>query len=307
MRIVSLKHKGIFYAALSGFLFGLLGYFGTHAMQGNLSVYNMLFWRFTVCSLFIAVVVCLQVKTLPQALKPLLKPFCHGMAFYSTSSILYFIASQYIGTGLSMVIFFTYPVIVMLLDSLLFKNQINRHYYIAMGIILAGLSFLINLQNMTLNLLGIAFGLSSAALYAFYILASKNSGGSPLVSTLMTSTGCMISCLLAAQIDGSFIIPTSFAVWGDILGIGIICTALPIICLLKGLTYISSVQASILSVLEPISVLIVAVLLLNEKIIVQQVVGAIIILAGAVFSLIWPLITGGTGLTEQTGLSSELE
>jgi drug/metabolite transporter (DMT)-like permease len=65
----------------------------------------------------------------------------------------------------------------------------------------------------------------------------------------------------------------------------IICTALPILLLLKGLKYISSEKAAIVSVLEPVFVLLSGIILLGETVSVMQIFGTIIILSGAVITL----------------------
>src|SRR5580700_6580653 len=45
--------RGTFYVALSGMLYGLIGYLGTMLFQENLSVSTMLFWRFLVAGVWI--------------------------------------------------------------------------------------------------------------------------------------------------------------------------------------------------------------------------------------------------------------
>ncbi|HGF0879602.1 TPA: EamA/RhaT family transporter, partial [Legionella pneumophila] len=44
----SQEQRGSFYAILSGFLYGFIGYFGISAIHGDLSASNMLFWRFLI-------------------------------------------------------------------------------------------------------------------------------------------------------------------------------------------------------------------------------------------------------------------
>ncbi|CDZ78406.1 Inner membrane transporter RhtA [Legionella massiliensis] len=283
---MSLKSNGAFFAALSGLFFGLIGYFGISVIDANISVPNMLFWRFMVSSLFIFILL------IPQLNKPKTKPIesvkviFYGIAFYGTTSICYFISAQYIGSGLAMVVFFTYPAIVMLIDFLLYKQKISKVYYLALVVILIGMICLASGSKLTFNFIGLAVSILSALLYALYIIASKNSPVSPLVSTFWVSIGSALTSLIAALIYHSFTIPQSLSVWRNILGIGIICTALPIVLLLQGLKHISSLQASIMSVLEPVFVVIFGILLLGEKINLMQALGIVILLSGALLSLL---------------------
>ncbi len=283
---MSVKTNGAFYAALSGLFYGLIGYFGISVIHAKISVPNMLFWRFVISTLFILFLLLPQLNNLKKTPIETIKMIFYGLAFYGSTSIFYFISAKYIGSGLAMVIFFTYPALVMLINCILYKHKISSIYYLALLIILIGMFCLVSGSVNTFNLKGISFGLLSSLLYALYIIFSKNSPLSPLISTLLISFGAAIICLIAAIVNHTFNIPEKLDVWLNILGIGIICTALPIVLLLKGLKDISSLQASILSVLEPVFVVIFGILLLDEKINFIQATGVIILLSGALLSLL---------------------
>ena len=283
---LSSPNYGAFYAALSGLLFGLLGYFGLSVINAHLSTYNMLFWRFLVSSLFIFVLLLPRIKSVILAPTELIKIIFYGLAFYGSGSILYFHAAQSIGSGLAMVIFFTYPTMVMLVNFLVYKQNISKIYYLALIIILVGMLFLVHGSEFIFDLKGLGLGVLSAFLYALYIITSKNSSVPPLISTFWISIGSALVCLLCSLLSKSFLVPMDFKIWFDIGGIGIICTALPILLLLKGLKQISSLQASILSVLEPVFVVIFGIILLDEKVSLTQALGIVILLSGALLTLL---------------------
>ena len=119
MRLLSKENRGVLYAISSGLCFGLLGYFGVTLMRASFSVYTMLFWRFVVGAIVVAFFLLPHYKTVFKRPKELVKVFLYGVSFYSITAILYFIACKYISTGLAMVTFFTYPVMVILLNKFL--------------------------------------------------------------------------------------------------------------------------------------------------------------------------------------------
>jgi drug/metabolite transporter (DMT)-like permease len=213
------------------------------------------------------------------------KLFCLGALFYSTSAGIFFVASQYIGTGLSMVILFTFPAIVMFFNWCLYKIKISKHYYMAIILMLLGMLLLVDLSDVTFDILGLGLGLTAAVLYACYIIASKKITVSPILSTIMISSGCSTACLLFALINHSFMIPSTLLQWSHILGFGILSTALPMLLLLEGLKKISAEKASILSVLEPVFVVIFGIILLEETLRLPQVIGIITVLSGALITL----------------------
>lgn len=100
----------------------------------------------------------------------------------------------------------------------------------------------------------------------------------------MVLIGCSIICLIVAYFEASFVKPAR-GNWLAIIFIAIICTALPILLLLKGLQYISSEKAAIVSVLEPVFVLLTGIILLGETVSIMQIFGTAILLSGAVITL----------------------
>ena len=281
----SQEQRGSFYAIVSGLLYGSIGYFGLSAMNGNLSASTMLFWRFFISSMVMLILLIPQLKGITDSYKQMFKAFVSGAFFYGISTLFYFFASQYLGTGLSMVIFFTYPVIIMILNYFFYNQSIPKVYYLAIFIIMVGMVLLIDLNEVGFDLSGICLGLCSAFFYACYIMFSKKNQLSPNVSTLMVCMGCMTTSFLVAYFSNTFEVPSTINVWVHLMGIGIIATVLPVLLMLHSLKYIGSEKASILSVLEPVFVVILGVLLLGERVETWHVVGIVLVLAGALITL----------------------
>ncbi len=286
MNFLSTQQRGALYAALSGLCYGLVGYFGISIIDAHLSVYTMLFWRFFVATAFVGLLLIPQYKEVIRLDVQYLKAFLYGLLFYGTSTTLYFIASQYIGTGLAMVIFFTFPAMVMLINVLFYKASVRKSYYGAFTLIALGLYFLVNPETFSFDLYGIGIGVLCAFLYACYIAATKKITLKPMVSAFMVSAGCMMTGLLLALFDGSFQVPSNLHCWVDIISMGLVCTAVPILLLLQALKYISSEKASMLSVLEPVFVVVFGIVLLDEAVSGMEFLGIVVILSGALITLL---------------------
>ncbi len=285
MKFLSNYQTGALYAITSGLCYSLLGYFGVTIMQAGSSVFNMLFWRFLISALFALILLIPKYKTILQSPKAILKVLISGMVFYGTSSIAFFMSSSYIGTGLAMVIFFIYPAIVMIVNIAFYKAPFSKIYFLAFMIIIIGLVLLVDMQDFALDIIGVGLGIATAICYAMYMIVSEKIDVDPMLSTLMVSIGCMITCFISSLIDSSFNIPSGLNNWFNIIGIGLICTAIPILLLLQALKYIDAEKASTLSVLEPVFVLILGIILLDEKVTSMQILGTIIVLSGALMVL----------------------
>lgn len=269
-------------AVSSGLLYGLLGYFGVKLIGSGISVFALSFWRFVVSMAFLSVIFLYKRPPLKRGqIKLHGKAFLAGAIFYVAPSILFFSASRYIGTGQAMVIFFVYPVFVMLLNWLFDKKPIKPLYFLSFGLILTGMIFLVDLREASFDFLGIGLSLLCALFYAIYVVLGKKDSLPALNGTMMVSAGCALSAGLFALVDNSLVLPTQWSQWANIIGIGVICSALPILLLLEAMKHISSDKASLLSVTEPLFTVFFGVVLLGEVLALNHVIGITLTLCGA--------------------------
>lgn len=275
-----------FLVILSGSLYGFIGYLGTQILNDHFSVPDMLFWRFFVAFIWMALFLLVKKEAVPFSKansSSLLSVFILGSLFYSTSSAFYFIASEQAGTGLAMVIFFSFPIFVVLYAWLANKNRINKFAVASLIAILLGLYLLKGEGDASISVKGILLAITSALLYAFYIISNKKNiqALSANVSTTLICFGNAIIFFIITMIAGTFTIPAHFSTWLCIILLGVFATALPIQLLLMGLKYITSTKASILSVLEPVVTVLVGIALLHEVVTSLQIAGIAIMLLGA--------------------------
>lgn len=277
--------RGSLYAVLSGFLYGFVGYFGLTVIHQQISLSTMTFWRFFIATAGMLIMLLPQLPQLKANRGQLLIAFINGALFYGLSTLLYFLACHYISSGLAMVLLFTFPVMVILINVLLYNQRIAPVYYLSAMIIIIGMAFMVDPAELRMDLTGIGIMLVSAFCYACYIVASKKCSLSPGLTTLMVSMGCMVTALIFALLDGSFMVPTNLNVWLHLMGIGLMSTIVPVLLMLLSLRHISSERASILSVLEPVFVVILGVLLLGEQLTTWHAFGILLVLSGAIYTL----------------------
>jgi len=286
------NYKKIFQAtlfvAISGILYGFLGFLGTGVLRENISISTMLFWRFVIAGSWILVFVIRKHSTLGLSgnieRRTLLFMFILGAIGYAGSCGFYFIASKYTGTGLAMVIFFSYPIMVALSSWLIHRQSFNVVTILMLITMTAGLFLLRDSSGNEVNWAGILYGTLAAACYAFYLLGSKRISSISADSNILTATvclGCAFIFLVLSVSSHDFMVPHTVKSWLYLVALGIIATAVPIQLMLEGLKYVSSTRASIISVIEPLVTVLVGVLLLDESVSSLQILGASIILGSA--------------------------
>lgn len=270
---------------LSGILYGFLGYLGTELIRADISITSMLFWRFLVAACWmLPFVIKKHIKTnlLANAnIRVLIFMFFLGAFGYAGSSGFYFMAAASTGTGLAMVIFFSYPIAVVLFSWLVYRQKISYITWFTLIAMIIGLSLLRDSTSDPVSIFGVFFAVLSAVCYASYVIGSKKFSSAKINSALLTVIvcfGCAFIFLLLALATHSFSMPHTIKSWCDLLALGILVTAVPIQLMLEGLKHISSMRASIISVLEPLVTVFVGILLLHESISNIQILGVIVLL-----------------------------
>lgn len=281
-------YQASFYVALSGILYGFMGYLGTGILREHFAISTMLFWRFFVAGtwmLFFVMKKYSQGTQIHFNKEILFFMFILGAIGYAGSSGFYFEATRYTGTGIAMVIFFSYPLLVALASWIFHKNfsWITLLILIAMT---AGLILLRGPQGHSLSWAGILFAVLSAVCYALYMVGTKKFSLAATDSSLLAVVvcyGCSVTFLLFALHYHEFSFPVSLKPALYLCALGILATAIPIQLMLQGLKVISSMRASIISVLEPLMTVFVGIILLHESLSHAQILGTIIILSSAIF------------------------
>ncbi|KKB96759.1 EamA-like transporter family protein [Candidatus Arcanobacter lacustris] len=282
MSVINNEYKGLLFGLTSGVFYGAIGFFSYHILKES-SVYNMLFWRFAIASIIMTVVSTIYLKVgFTEIIKSISKSTISDIFLYAGSTIFFFVSTLYIGTGLTMVILFIYPILVICLDILLNQERTPKVYYFSAIITLIGLAMQLKKNDASHDSYGIILALCSAASYAIYIFTHKykRQVGSSSISTIILCYGCTIFFFIAAMLDNSLSFPASSKQWIFLISLSTICTILPIVFFLKSIKYLSASKASLLSILEPVSGMTVAFYVLGEKITHLQAVGIVLILMG---------------------------
>lgn len=277
---------GILYTALSGILYGSIGYFGATLMGHGFSVSNLLLWRFLLSALLLSPIMLLWLRKRPDFdLANLFKLFVLGALFYGLSTALYFEASRSIGTGLAMVIFFAYPIFVVLLSSFFHKSPFTLVTFGSLLLIVVGCTMIALGEDIILDPYGILLAVLSGLGYGIYVFFSKQASKrvSPVLATFVVCLGgtlAFIPCVMF--FDSGITMPSNTMLWTNAILFSAMGTVLPVMLMLLGLKTISANKASIISVLEPVTTLAVGAFVLSETVSTLQFIGALIILGSAI-------------------------
>lgn len=213
-----------------------------------------------------------------------------GFVGYYLASFFDFVGLTYIKASLERIILFVYPTIVILLNRIFLKLPITKIQSLAiflsyLGIVIA-FSDEIDISGNAVFTGGF-FILLSAITYASYLV-----GSGWLIPKFgvvqFTAYAMLVSCVIVF-IHYSFINTTDlfnlpWQVYGLGLLIAVFATVIPSFLVSASIKMINSSNFAIVAGIGPISTIILAGILLNEKLTLLQFFGALLVIIGIVIS-----------------------
>ena len=205
-----------------------------------------------------------------------------GIAMGASWMFLYEAYAQ-IGVSISSLLYYCGPVIVMALSPLLFNEKLTLLKIVGFIAVLTGI-FLVN-GNVSgqLNKWGILCGLMSAVMYSFMVICNKkakditgleNSMLQLLVSFLTSAVFVGIKQGYSMDIQAESVLP--------IVILGLVNTGVGCYFYFSSIDRLPVQTVAVCGYLEPLSAVMFSSLLLNEQLTTLQIIGAILIIGGAI-------------------------
>jgi drug/metabolite transporter (DMT)-like permease len=272
--------------ALSAAGFATLAILGKFAFANGMSMTGFLSLRFGGAAFLLAGYLFL---TRRQRIFPGIRLgvilFTLGALGYFTQSSLYFLGLQRVSASLSSILLYVYPIFVALLAWAVKHQAPARAEWAAMASALTGVALTVGrFSGGAVDALGVIFVLGSAAGYSIYILACDRftPRAGPLMSTAFITAGAAFSFAVTGFLTRTWVVVPTPQTIGILLGLILFSTIIPLVTFLAGLARVGPTAASLLSTLEPVFTVILAVIFLRETLAPTQLLGAGLVLSAVV-------------------------
>jgi drug/metabolite transporter (DMT)-like permease len=190
-----------------------------------------------------------------------------------------------------MVVFFTYPVLVALFAVTLRRERLTARRLLALGLTILGLSLVLGGRlgpGTTVTEAGVALAAGAAVCHALYLIVVRD--GFPLVppvqaTALVLGGGVLVSGTAALVTLGTHVVGSwaaSPAAWLAILFAGTVGAAFPKVWIIGGVRLIGSTRAAVLMLLEPVTAVVVAAVVLAQRPSVPELLGGVAVLLAVV-------------------------
>lgn len=202
----------------------------------------------------------------------------------------FFIMSIQVSTvAIGTITFATYPLFVIFLEPYVFKEKFQYKNLISVLMIAMGISFLIPAFQLTNAMtLGIIYGLIGSFNFAILSIINRRLAASYDSVVITLYEQAVAACVITIVI--SIINPTlgqgEFKDFLFLVIYGVIFTALAHSLYIHGLKDVKAQTASIISVLEPVYSIFLAILFLHERLAYQEIIGTFIIFLAVIIGTI---------------------
>ena len=298
---------GFVLGLVSSATFGLIPLFSLPLLHAGFSAATTLFYRFAIAALSLGIILALRHERF--ALRGIDVCKLAGLSsMYMLAALLLFWAFSHLPSGVAATLQFLYPVMVMLIMVGFFGERFVCTTFLAILLSIAGVGMLSSgggAEGKALNWLGVGMMLLSALCNALYIVGLQIAR-IPNVSGLMLTFYVMLcSALLSlanALGSGSFQLLTRPQDMGMAVLLALITAVISNWTLILAIQHIGSTLASVLGVLEPLTAVLVGILVFGEPFSpalaggVSLIIAAVLlVMLGRQISTLWTRLR--TGLT----------
>ena len=202
-----------------------------------------------------------------------------------TSWMFLYEAYQQIGVGISSLTYYCGPVIVMILSPLIFKEKLTYPKIIGFLIVVAGLLLVNgNISGDNTNVWGIFCGGMSAVMYFFMVTLNKKSKQiTGMENSAIQLTVSFLTVAVFVLFKQGLMMDLTEVNWLAVIFLGVVNTGIGCYLYFSPLSKLPVQSVAVLGYLEPLSAVIFSAVLLSERMTMIQIIGAVLIIGGAMF------------------------
>lgn len=226
-----------------------------------------------------------------------------GVVFAGNAAT-YYAAVERAPVSLVALLLYVYPTLVAVGAMRFGRSFEGRRAWLALGIATAGAVCMVGGIQAGTDPLGVVLAVASPIIYSGYILLAARVAGErkgaiapaprsdapsqvpPLLAAALMMLGTWLVIVVIAAAVGEPALPWQVPgdAWPGLLAIGVLATAVAIQAFYAGVARIGAAQAALVSMLEPVFAVTLAVLLLGERLDALQMLGAAFVATGVVLA-----------------------
>lgn len=278
------RTKGLLATMISAVFFGFIPLFVKTICAGGGNSVSAAFYRFFLSVPVLYIYLKAQGISMRVTRTEFAKIALITIFGYGGTAVLLFSSYNFIPSGMSTTIHFMYPVFTILGCMIFFKEKVSPLKLLCVALCFGGILLFYNGESGG-SILGMALSFLSGVTYAFYTIYLEKSGlqkmeNLKLIFYMNTVAAAMI--LVMALLTAQFTLRLTPLAWGTAVFFATATSLIGVLGYQIGVKCIGPQNAAILSTFEPITSVIVGVLVYREAFSARTLLGCLCVLSAVV-------------------------
>lgn len=285
--------RGVVNGIISGVSFGMIPLFSIPVIAAGMDNVSILVYRFLFGSAAMLAILLLRKTNMRVSLSELLRIVSLAI-FYITTALATLECYKYLSSGIATALVYTDPIWCALIGLAFLGDKFSIK--LTSSILLASLGVMMMTGvfsgDGTFSMIGLLLGLASGLAYGIYLILVPRLKVKHIASLKLTFyvffTGMWLLIAYSLMTNGGVEEVPDSSCWLDLALLGLIPTAMSNICVTVSLKLIDSTIVAILGAFEPLTAMVVGVVILGEPLGFIGVVGGMLILVAVAILTINP-------------------
>lgn len=268
---------------LAGICWGTLGIFSTQLGEIGLTSFQITTLRIVTAGMIVLVLLPKLFTTFAaMPAKQWLGLIIQSLIGVLGMTLCYFYAVGQVGVSMAVALLYTAPVFSLVLARIILGERITAKSALLAIIAVIGVACLMAGDKFTINT-GVAVGLLSGLCYSLYGILGKKAMGFNHSAQMVFFSSVAFSSLALLFLPQTFttyqtVLTLPVQTWGLVLGLSLVGTIAPFLLYMNALQKLPATTASVFTIVEPLTAIILAVFLLHQPLSMMQLIGVVLII-----------------------------
>ena len=276
--------KGYVYIIASAVIFGCMPLMTELIYAEGINSMSLVFLRNVFALPILVLVAAARGERIIIERKSVLSVALIALLGCALTPFLLFTSYYYLPSGTATVLHFIYPVTVVLLEMVFIKKKMNLMRALSLAFCVGGIA-LFYTPGVNISLTGIILAISSGVTYALYIFLLgifKKKDISSFVFSFFVSAFAAVAMLAVCLATGGLTFPKTLTAIVLCILFAILINVGAVLLFQRGTFLIGGDKSSILSTLEPITSVVVGILILNDFFSINVIIGSVLVVISSV-------------------------
>ncbi len=275
------RRLGVLLALLSAASFGVMPVLTKVVYDDGADAVGVLSVRFCLAAVVLLVLAVARGERFARG-RALAALVLLGGVGYVVESLCYFAALERISAGLTALLLYLYPALVVVLSAVFLRVRPTRTAVLCVVGATAGTALTIGPVGGG-EITGVLLGMSAAVAYSAYIVVSSRvtQGLAPFATSAVVMASCGVVYVGIAGARGAHL-PSHAGAWTALVGVALIGTVVAVAAFFGALALLGPGDTAVVSTLEPVVSVAAATAFLGESLVALQLAGGAVVVAAVV-------------------------